>query len=69
MSLLKPMPRPCNKGMLIKHLYNFNEHTVRADINEVIAEKRKISLKLAKNVKRLYLNEVIAVLKKYREID
>jgi hypothetical protein len=57
--------QPKKKKELQKILNGFNCHTVRREINEVIKEFRKCSLKEAKDTKTVYPKEVDAVLAKF----
>lgn len=54
-----------SKQDLQKQLHKFSHHTVRKEINEVIKDSRKCSLKEAGDVRVLKPTEVAEVLKRF----
>lgn len=57
--------KPAKKNEVYFHFFKFNTKTVRHEMNKVISDKRKCSMKEAGDAKVLTASEVQAVLKAF----
>lgn len=61
-------PRAAKKGEVFKRLQIFNVLEVRHVINEIIAKKRNLPHKIARNVRTLRRDEVEEILNYFSEL-
>lgn len=58
----KPMPRACSKNDLYRYFFELSTTDVRQTINKVVMDNRNVTEDVARKIKRLRRNEVVAVM-------